>query len=48
MEIPFARETDPNREFAADHNHDGGAVWFFGSLCMFVILYAIYVKLGSF
>jgi hypothetical protein len=46
--IPFAREADPNREFADDRNYGGGAVWFFGSLSVFVILYVIYVKLGSF
>ena len=41
--IPFARETDLNREFSGDHGH-GGAVWFFGALSMFVILYVIYVR----
>jgi hypothetical protein len=44
--IPFAQETDLNREFAAGRSQ-GGAVWFFGSLSMFVILYVICVSLGS-
>jgi hypothetical protein len=48
QKIPFARETDLNREFAANRDHGGGAVWFFGFLSMFVILYVIYVKFGSF
>lgn len=44
---PFARETDPNREFARlDHNRS--AMWFFGTLPIFIIIiYVICVRLGA-
>jgi hypothetical protein len=45
-EIPFARESDPDREFC-----EGGAdgvVWFLGSLLVFATIFVIWTKLGAF
>jgi hypothetical protein len=43
---PLALETDPNREFAR-LERDRPAIWFFGMLPIFIILYAICVRLGT-
>ncbi|PSO29655.1 hypothetical protein C7G41_23085 [Bradyrhizobium sp. MOS002] len=43
---PSALETDPNREFAR-LERDRPAMWFFGTLPIFMILYAICAKIGA-
>ncbi|MET4035775.1 hypothetical protein ABIB94_007476 [Bradyrhizobium sp. JR7.2] len=43
---PFGRDTDPNREFAR-LDHDRSAMWFFGTLPIFIIIYVICVRIGA-
>ena len=43
---PFALETDPNREFARLES-DRPTIWFFVTLPIFMILYAICVRIGA-
>jgi hypothetical protein len=40
------RDPDPNREFSRLENDPAG-IWFFGTLSVFMIIYAIYVRLGA-
>ncbi|MGY4371032.1 Flp pilus assembly protein TadG [Bradyrhizobium sp. LB1.3] len=44
--VPHTRETDANREFAPDRDGDA-IVWFLIALPIFVIVYAISVKIGA-
>jgi hypothetical protein len=44
--VPHTRETDANREFAPDRDGDA-IVWFLIALPIFVIGYAICVKIGA-
>ncbi|MDH6263573.1 hypothetical protein [Bradyrhizobium sp. BR13661] len=43
---PFARDSDPNRDFARQDS-DRPAMWFFGTLPIFMILYSIWVRMGT-
>jgi hypothetical protein len=43
---PFGRETDPNREFARLES-DRPALWFFGTLPIFMIIYVICVRIKA-
>jgi hypothetical protein len=43
---PFARDTNPNRDFARQDN-DRPAMWFFSTLPIFMILYSILMRMGA-
>jgi len=45
-DVPHGRETDANREFAS-HREGNDFVWFFVFLPVFVIAWAICVKIGA-
>ncbi|OAF06678.1 hypothetical protein AYJ54_19340 [Bradyrhizobium centrolobii] len=44
--VPYARETDANREFAPERDADS-LVWFLIALPIFMVAHALCVKIGA-
>ncbi|MBR0712167.1 hypothetical protein [Bradyrhizobium liaoningense] len=45
-EVPFGRESDPNREF--DERQTGSELgWLLGALSIFLIVHAVWTRLGT-
>lgn len=45
-EVPFGRENDANLEFE-ERQMGGGAAWLLGALAVFLVVHAVWARLGA-